>query len=98
MASTGAETIDSRVVRIIWMVTTLRLLIKISTGKMNGMFTSGTKLLRSIGCCRRLPVIIVLKPANSAPGGKASLVIGSRKNVSKLERNAPPTFPTAPCI
>ena len=29
-----------------------------------------------------------VKPANRAPGGKASLVIGSCKKVSKLERNA----------
>ena len=38
-----------------------------------------TQLVYAIGCC--------VKPANRAPGGKASLVIGSRKNVSNLERN-----------
>ena len=46
-----------------------------------------TQLVYAIGrqiACRRFPVVI----ANSATGGKASLVIGSPKNVSKQERNA----------
>ena len=37
--------------------------------------------------CTQLAVCHCVKPANSAPGGKASLVIGSSKTVSKLERN-----------
>ena len=35
-----------------------------------------------LAACRRHCV----KPANSAPGGKASMLIGSCKNVSKLEK------------
>ena len=40
-----------------------------------------------IGCLPLLPCRHCVKPANSAPRGKASLVIGSRKNVSEAERN-----------
>ena len=43
--------------------------------------------LYAIGCLLSLPCRHCVEPANSMPGGKASLVIGSRKNVSKLERN-----------
>ena len=43
--------------------------------------------LDAIGCLPSLPCRHCVKPAYSAPGGKASLVIGSRKNVKKLERN-----------
>ena len=42
--------------------------------------------LYAIGCLSSLPCRHCVKPANSAPGGEASLVIGSCKNVSKLER------------
>ena len=43
--------------------------------------------LYAIGCLPSFPCRLCVKPANRAPGGKASLVIGSRKNVSKLQRN-----------
>ena len=38
--------------------------------------------LYAIGCLPSLSCRHCVKPANSAPGGKACLVIGSRKNVS----------------
>ena len=40
----------------------------------------------TIGCLPSLPCRHCVKPANSAAGGKDSFVIGSRKNVSKLEK------------
>ena len=43
--------------------------------------------LYAIGWLSSLPCRHCVKSANSAPGGKASLVIGSRKNVSETERN-----------
>ena len=43
--------------------------------------------LSAIGCLPSLPCRPCVKPANSAPGGEASLPIGSRKNVSEAERN-----------
>ena len=43
-------------------------------------------LCTQLAARRHFPVVIVLNQP-SVPGGKASLVIGSRKNVSKLERN-----------
>ena len=46
-----------------------------------------TQLVYAIGCLPSLPCRHCVKPPNSSPRGKASLVIGSCKNVSKLERN-----------
>ena len=43
--------------------------------------------IEPIGCLPSLSWRHCVKPANSAPEGKASLVIGSRKNLAKLERN-----------
>ena len=43
--------------------------------------------LYAIGCLASLPCLPCVKQGKSAPGGKASLVIGSRKIVSNLERN-----------
>ena len=46
-----------------------------------------TQLLYAIGCLPTLPCRHCVKPANNTTGGKASLVISSRKNASKLEGN-----------
>ena len=41
----------------------------------------------TIGCLPSLTCRHCVEPANSVPGGEASLVIGSRKNISEAERN-----------
>ena len=48
--------------------------------------------LYAIGCLPSFPCRHCVKSANSAPRGKASLVIGSHKNVSEAERNVLPFF------
>ena len=44
-------------------------------------------LCTQLAACRRFPVVIVLNQPIARQGGKASMVIGSCKNVSKLKRN-----------
>ena len=44
--------------------------------------------VRTIGCLPSLSCRHCVKPANSAPGGKATMVIGSRKNIPKSRKKS----------
>ena len=65
----------------------LRRLLSFSSAQ-EAWSTGGVELtLYTIGCLLSLPCPHCVQPANSAPGGEASLVIGSHKNISEAERN-----------
>ena len=63
--------------------------LRVGLGRLLSFSSTGPVQLTlyTIGCFLSLPCRHRVKTANSAPGGEASLVIGSRKNVSEAEGN-----------